>query len=219
MAHLEVEAAFDVPAGAPLPLTGLGPRVARATAPTTTVLEAVYWDDPAGTLLRAGVTLRRRTGGPDEGWHLKLPAGTTEGPRRRTEHHAPLGPPDAPPPPELLELVRPLLAPAGARPAAGPSGPALAPAAHVVTRRRAHDLLDAAGRPLVQLVDDDVTTWRPGAGTGPAWRQWEAELTGGDEDDLAAVTARLLTVPGVRPRTAGKLAGALGGGPPDDLRP
>ena len=38
------------------------------------ILDAIYHDTKDLRLLRAGVTLRRRTGGQDAGWHLKLPA-------------------------------------------------------------------------------------------------------------------------------------------------
>jgi hypothetical protein len=36
------------------------------------LLEAVYYDAPDLRQLFEGVTLRRRTGGEDAGWHLKL---------------------------------------------------------------------------------------------------------------------------------------------------
>src|SRR6202000_2514342 len=36
-------------------------------------LEATYFDPADLTLVSAGITLRRRTGGTDAGWHLKLP--------------------------------------------------------------------------------------------------------------------------------------------------
>ena len=50
-------------------------------------LDAVYFDTPGRDLAAHKVTLRRRTGGPDAGWHLKLPAG----PDARTEVREPLG--------------------------------------------------------------------------------------------------------------------------------
>src|SRR4029077_12558041 len=49
-------------------------------------LDALYYDTPDLDLLRSRMTLRRRTGGPDAGWHLKLPA--IEG--ARTEGGLPL---------------------------------------------------------------------------------------------------------------------------------
>src|SRR3954470_23795353 len=39
-------------------------------------LEATYFDTADLRLASAGLTLRRRTGGDDAGWHLKVPAGT-----------------------------------------------------------------------------------------------------------------------------------------------
>jgi hypothetical protein len=38
-------------------------------------LDAVYYDTDDLRLIRVGITLRRRTGGEDAGWHPKLPAG------------------------------------------------------------------------------------------------------------------------------------------------
>ena len=59
-------------------------RVERSPAQQ---LDAVYFDTPGHDLAAHHVTLRRRTGGTDAGWHLKLPAG----PDARTEVRAPLG--------------------------------------------------------------------------------------------------------------------------------
>src|SRR3954449_1395218 len=39
-------------------------------------LEATYFDTADLRLASAGLTLRRRTGGDDAGWHLKIPAGS-----------------------------------------------------------------------------------------------------------------------------------------------
>ena len=49
--------------------------------PEEQTLEAVYFDTEDLRLARAGVTLRRRRGGDDAGWHLKLPGGRGQ-PRR-----------------------------------------------------------------------------------------------------------------------------------------
>ena len=45
------------------------------TPPEAVRLETVYYDTADLRLMRTGVALRRRTGGEDAGWHLKLPAG------------------------------------------------------------------------------------------------------------------------------------------------
>src|SRR5688572_28109878 len=50
---------------------------------STDELQAIYFDTPQGTLQRLGVTLRRRTGGADAGWHLKVTEGLA-----RTEYQS-----------------------------------------------------------------------------------------------------------------------------------
>src|ERR1700737_4861935 len=82
----ETEWKYDAAPGSALPdLTGL-PRVVTQSEPDEQVLEATYYDTADLDLARAGITLRRRTGGDDAGWHLKLP----ERPGTRTELQLPL---------------------------------------------------------------------------------------------------------------------------------
>src|SRR5215469_10564585 len=84
---IETERKYDAAADFALPdLAGLD-GVAAVTGPRTYRLRAVYFDTPDFSLLKAKITLRRRTGGEDAGWHLKLPAGADS----RREVHAPLG--------------------------------------------------------------------------------------------------------------------------------
>src|ERR1700723_2328951 len=67
------------------------PRVASVSEPELQTLTAEYYDTDDLRLLRAGITLRRREGGSDAGWHLKLPdaadgtAEKTAGASRRQE--------------------------------------------------------------------------------------------------------------------------------------
>jgi hypothetical protein len=85
--HLEIEKKFDVEDTFALPgLTGV-PGVAEVREPVEHHLEAAYYDTADLRLARARVTLRRRTGGTDAGWHVKLPA--VAGARR--ELHSPVG--------------------------------------------------------------------------------------------------------------------------------
>ena len=70
----------------------------------TILLAATYYDTFDLRLAKDKVTLRRRTGGKDAGWHLKLP-GDGDG---RREISAPLGRARAVPA-ELLELVQALV--------------------------------------------------------------------------------------------------------------
>src|SRR5919107_432795 len=89
-------------AGAPAPAApGGGRPPARAPPPVEHALEAVYHDTADLRLARARVTLRRRTGGSDAGWHLKLPAAAGA----RQEVHEPLGRAVKVPPKALRELV------------------------------------------------------------------------------------------------------------------
>ncbi len=100
--HLEVERKFDVVESTVTPSFEGIAAVARVEKSPIQSLDAMYFDTPAQDLARNKITLRRRTGGHDAGWHLKLPAG----PDARTEIRAPLGPEaeDAVPS-ELLDVV------------------------------------------------------------------------------------------------------------------
>ncbi len=109
--HLEIEQKFDVETGFTRPSFG-GLAGISADAAVLYHLSATYYDTADQRLAASKITLRRRTGGSDEGWHLKLPA--ADGARR--EIHAPLGPGDEPVPGELAARV------AGVT-AAGPSRP------------------------------------------------------------------------------------------------
>src|SRR5512144_1290328 len=70
----------------------------RPRGPAEFVLSAVYYDTEDLRLARAGITLRRRSGGSDDGWHLKLPAGRDA----RDEVRLPAGEPGAPPAPLVV---------------------------------------------------------------------------------------------------------------------
>ncbi|KQN86585.1 CYTH domain-containing protein [Arthrobacter sp. Leaf69] len=84
---VEIERKFDVEEEALLPSPRDLPGVARVDRPVEHRLEAEYFDTEDLRLASAQITLRRRTGGEDAGWHLKLPAGPDE----RTEFREPLG--------------------------------------------------------------------------------------------------------------------------------
>ena len=78
------------------------PMVATETDAGEQALEAEYYDTADLRLIRAGVTLRRRRGGSDAGWHLKLPVGDDS----RDEIRLPLGRTGRRVPAELAALVR-----------------------------------------------------------------------------------------------------------------
>jgi hypothetical protein len=135
---------------------------ASGTGPHEQDLNAVYFDTADLRLLRAGITLRRREGAVDPGWHLKLPAGKDS----RDELRLPLGRSPHRPPAELVALTR-----VYAR------GAALAPVAELTTRRRRWVLADADGHALAELVDDHVTAHSMDEQTTTlSWREVEVEL-------------------------------------------
>ena len=196
--HLEVERKYDVDADFVLPgLTGVA-GVAAVDEPVEHQLSAVYHDTADLRLLRARVTLRRRAGGADEGWHLKLPAGSA-----RRELHAPLGRAVKKAPAALLGPVTGILRRAATGPVAG-----------LDTRRTVTTLRDGDGRALAEVADDTVTATVPSVGTGGApaevhsWREVEVELVGGDEAVLAAV-GEALTAAGARPAEAASKVGRV----------
>ncbi|MFE9688781.1 CHAD domain-containing protein [Micromonospora sp. NPDC005806] len=174
-------------------LTGCGGVVTMSDA-TALDLDAVYLDTADLRLARSGFALRRRTGGHDAGWHLKVgPAGGA-----RTEYQFPAGPDDTKPPPELVALFR-----------AASRGEAVAPAARIVTRRRERRLLDDAGRTLAEVAEDSVEAHDLVSGERRAWHEIEVELVDGDEALLDAVAARLREA-GARPVPVSKSHRALG---------
>jgi CHAD domain-containing protein len=193
--HLEIEAKFDVDEEFLLPdLAGL-PHVADVQSLRLQRLVATYFDTEDLRLLRSSATLRRRTGGSDSGWHLKLPAGA----QRRLELRRPPGRPADGVPEELVALTR-------SRTRAAELGPV----ARLTTRRRVHRLLDAEGTVLAEVADDGVTAETMGeAVTTTAWREVEVELVDGTPELLAAAAKALRRAGAKASAKESKLARAL----------
>ena len=85
--HLETEQKYDAAADFTVPdLSGLEGR-AKAAGRHRYYLSATYFDTDELDLIKNKITLRRRVGGADEGWHLKLPVRKDT----RQEIRAPLG--------------------------------------------------------------------------------------------------------------------------------
>ena len=166
------------------------------TGPHDQDLEAVYFDTVDLRLIRAGITLRRRQGGSDAGWHLKLPAGKDS----REELRVPLGRSPRRPPVELVALTRVYT-----------RGAALAPVAELNTRRRRWVLADADGQALAELVDDQVTARTMGEQTTTvSWREVEVELAEhGQVKLLDRIERRLLKVGAQRAGFSSKLGRLL----------
>ena len=176
-AHLEIEAKYDLSEDQQVPdLTRVG-GVETVVVLEPMVLTATYYDTAEQALLTGGVTMRRRTGGTDDGWHLKVPVSGGE----RLEVSRPLGRGDAPPA-AITTLVRGLVR----------SGE-LQPVATLVNNRTVHHLKSRDGRVLAELADDRVTGERLGVdGSTIIWREMEVELVEADRDVLAALDAAVL---------------------------
>jgi CHAD domain-containing protein len=192
----EVERKYDVGEAVIFPDLAEASGVTRVGQPARHELEAVYFDTASLDLARRGVTLRRRTGGQDAGWHLKVPGGKDT----RTETRLPLEPEGDGVPEELVAPVRAVVRD---RP--------LVPVARISTRRLEYPLLGDDEVVLARVTDDDVRAERL-AGAGPAehWREWEVELDGGDRslfDEVEGVLERSGASPAA---TSSKLARALG---------
>lgn len=197
----EVERTYDVSEATVLPALTELPGVARAGQPVELHLEATYFDTADLALARHGITLRRRTGGDDEGWHLKLPSGQDT----RTELRRPLGRSVRTVPASLLQPVRALVRD---RP--------VVPVARVCTRRREQVLWGEGEVVLARLCDDQVSAERlrePRAASG--WREWEVELVEGNADLLDLVEGRLGEAGAEPAPGATKLARALGDALPE----
>ncbi|WP_329249724.1 CYTH and CHAD domain-containing protein [Streptomyces sp. NBC_01478] len=156
-------------------------------------LDAVYYDTADERLAAASLTLRRRTGGSDAGWHLKVPVA----PGVRDEIREPLS--DTVPR-TLAGLVR-----ARVREAE------LLPVVRLRSDRDIRHLVGADGALLAEVSVDAVRAERLTDGGGTAqWTEIEVELAdGGDPVFLDKVEKRLRKA-GVRPSSStSKLARAL----------
>jgi CHAD domain-containing protein len=200
----EIERKYDAIEGLELldPASLLG--FDTATGPHEQDLEAVYFDTADLRLLRAGVTLRRREGGSDAGWHLKLPAGKDS----REELRLPLGRSPRRPPAELVALTRVYTRDA-----------VLAPVAELSTRRRRWVLADSAGRSLAELVDDQVRARTMGKQTTTvSWREVEVELGEHAQQKLLdRIERRLFKVGAQRAGSSSKLGRLLADQLPPDV--
>ncbi|AVM64952.1 hypothetical protein C3V38_11830 [Dietzia sp. oral taxon 368] len=192
---VEVESKFEVDDDIPAPSAdAFAPLV--VDGPDEYELSAVYYDTDDLSLTRHKVTLRRRTGGDDEGWHLKLPAHAG-----RVELQAPLGDevPD-----EFLSAVAGLVR---RRP--------LAPVARIDNLRRVHTLRDDHGAAVIEFCDDHVSTEAfVNGGSAATWREWEAEIVDPALPDahahLAAVAAACTDAGATTSSSSSKLARAIG---------
>ncbi|EIV94565.1 CYTH and CHAD domain-containing protein [Frankia sp. QA3] len=215
----EIERKYAVESTFVLPRLSAVAGVATARTRRAVSLEAVYYDTDDLRLARNRITLRRRTGGSDAGWHLKLPVRVGE----RDELQLPL---DAAggaievaeggrhtPPAEFVDLVAVHL-----------RGGELRPVARLRTLRTARRLRDTAGIDLAEVVDDQVSAQTLGETTVlSTWREIEVELVDGKPGVLDDVGDLLLAAGAVVAADSSKLGRLLGpalaAGPGPDVPP
>ena len=162
-------------------------------------LDNTYFDTPSAHLLRLGATLRRREGGPDAGWHLKVPQGLARNEITESSDSTSL--------PEELGLIV-----VGLR-----AGEELKPVAKLNVARTVHRLVTEDGALMAEVADDLVEAGTMGDESRlSAWREIEVELKpAGSERLLKAIGKRLRAAGAERSRFRSKLRRALG---TDDAR-
>ncbi|MEU6278324.1 CYTH and CHAD domain-containing protein [Streptomyces populi] len=140
-------------------LVGAGP-VASVAAQGVRELDAVYYDSDDLRLTRTRASLRRRTGGTDAGWHLKLPLPDDSREEIQTSSMSE----DVPEELRCLTLSR-------------TRGAALRPVVRIRSSRSPYRLLDAEGDVLAELSVDEVSAEALLDDEGrTAWRELEVEL-------------------------------------------
>lgn len=195
----EVERTYDVAAETPLPDWSALPGVTGIDSGELRALDARYFDTADAALSRAGVAVRRRTGGADEGWHVK-------GPRDgdgRVELGWPLTPDEA-----IPDAV--------ARAIASWTTEPLRPLARIENARTAYRMTGPDGV-VAEFVDDHVVATDLRGGARRSWREWEIELGPAAPHDaegraafFAVVEAAVRAVGGRPAASDSKLARALG---------
>ncbi|MDQ6901077.1 MAG: CYTH and CHAD domain-containing protein [Candidatus Dormibacteraeota bacterium] len=155
-------------------------------------LETAYWDTADLRLARWGVSLRHRV---RAGWTLKLAGSASDGLLVRPELH--FSGPARTVPPRALDLLRGYLR----------SGE-LRPVARLSTWRR-RVLLERAGQPLAEVVDDEVSVL-DGRRVAARFREVEVELFAGGDEVLPSLLARLRTAGAGQPDPTPKHVRALG---------
>ncbi|MFI6977804.1 CHAD domain-containing protein [Embleya sp. NPDC050154] len=191
----EVERKYVAPDGVGVPDFAGMPDGVRVEVGETVELDAMYFDTPGLALAARGITLRRRTGGADAGWHLKLPAGVDT----RDEVRVPLGASERVLPAELAVRIR-----------AYTRGTEPVPVVRLRTVREVR--VARAGGPTLAEIARDAVTADVLVGPSPgstSWSEVEVELVDGEPALLDALDRRLAKGGWRRAAAPSKLGHAL----------
>jgi CHAD domain-containing protein len=182
--HLEVERKFTLGDGDAPDLRDVE-GVGTVRDDPAFEMRATYYDTDDLRLARRGVTLRRREGGDDAGWHLKVPVAADS----RVEIARPLENGAVDVPDELAEDVLGLT-----------HGRPLEAVVDLTTRREEHHLVDGDRREVAVVAVDQVTarTLRAPSTETATWQELEVELVDGPPAVLDRV-AKVLVATGAQP--------------------
>ncbi|MEB8342951.1 CYTH and CHAD domain-containing protein [Streptomyces endophyticus] len=191
----EIERKYDAPTDHfRLPDLRKVPGVSAVIDKGVVELDAVYYDTEDQRLATDRITLRRRSGGDDAGWHLKLPVALSEGVRDEVQ-----APPSENLPRALAGLVRSRV-----------RGDELIPVVRLHSSRDVSHLTGADGSLLAEVCVDAVRAVRADGERATAWTEIEVELAdGADPAFLGKVEKRLRKAGVERSAAASKLARAL----------
>ncbi|MFG2641838.1 CHAD domain-containing protein [Streptomyces sp. NPDC048370] len=188
----EIERKYEATARTKLPDLARVAGVASVADRGVTELDAVYYDTPDLRLAADSLTLRRRTGGDDEGWHLKFPVASGI----RDEIRAPLS----------ESLPKPLAGLIRSRTRAED----VVPVVRLRSSRSVRHLVDEAGALLAEVSVDTVHAERLPKGPDTSWTEIEVELADdADPEILDAVEKRLKKAGIAASTSSSKVARAL----------
>ena len=185
--NASIPASRSTPTLRPTGEGGRGGHAGRgATAGTGgAALSTVYFDTEDLRLARSGITLRRRSGGSDDGWHLKLPAGSDARDEVRL--------------PPVSWVLRPRRW--WRSTCATHRGAPLVPVVELDTARREWVLADSDGDPLATVTDDRVTGQTLAAPTMVTrWAEIEVELAEHGTVEVLDRVEQALLAAGAEPR-------------------
>jgi len=200
----EVEFKFRVPEDFQVPDFSQGSN--EVVAEPERMMSATYFDTTDATLLRWGITMRKRTGGSDDGWHLKIPAfGEVGIPGASVRDELLSADPGEFPPADFISTVAALLRDAE-----------LVPLARVETKRLPFTVFKK-GEAMVEVVDDHVQVFQ-GNMLVDSFREIEVELLSHGSAKLARKIVAELRGLGAQTSSVSKAAagfGSIAGRQPD----